>query len=92
MCIRDSDEDIDGDMEPGRPYAAAISVGTNPTFGEEPRSVESFVLDREADLYGHTARVEFVERVRGMEAFDSVDELLSAMANDVARTREILRG
>ena len=51
-----------------------------------------FVLDREADLYGHTARVEFVERVRGMEAFDSVDELLSAMANDVARTREILRG
>lgn len=86
------DEDIDGDMEPGRPYAAAISVGTNPTFGEEPRSVESFVLDREADLYGHTARVEFVERVRGMEAFDSVDELLSAMANDVARTREILRG
>lgn len=81
---------IQGDMEPGIPYPAAISVGTNPTFGDHRRSIESFVLDRDADLYGRTARVEFIAKVRDMVKFDSVDELLENMARDVARVREIL--
>ena len=84
------EEPIEGDMEPGIRYPAAISVGTNPTFGDARRSVESFILDRDADLYGRTARVEFVGKVRDMVKFDSVDELLEHMARDVARTREIL--
>lgn len=81
---------IDGDMEPGIRYPAAISVGTNPTFGDHRRSIESFVLDRDADLYGRAARVEFIAKVRDMVKFDSVDELLENMARDVARVREIL--
>lgn len=81
---------IDGDMEPGVPYMAAVSVGTNPTFGADPRSVESFVLDKHADLYGHSARVEFVDRVRDMVKFDSVEQLLENMARDVETVREIL--
>ena len=84
------DGDIDGDMEPGVRYPAAISVGTNPTFGDARRSVESFVLDRDADLYGRMARVEFVEKVRDMLKFNSVEELLEHMARDVSRTRDIL--
>ncbi|WP_342319926.1 bifunctional riboflavin kinase/FAD synthetase [Corynebacterium mayonis] len=81
---------IDGDMDPGVRYPAAISVGTNPTFGDLRRSVESFVLDRKADLYGRQARVEFVDKVRDMTKFDSVDELLEHMARDVEITRRIL--
>ena len=84
------DAPIDGDMKPGVRYPAAISVGTNPTFGDLRRSVESFVLDRDADLYGRMARVEFVGKVRDMMKFDSVDELLAHMARDVATTRDIL--
>lgn len=81
---------ISGDMVAGERYPAAISVGTNPTFGDTRRSVETFVLDRQADLYGHACEVEFVDFVRGMEKFSSVDELLAAMNQDVARIREIL--
>ena len=84
------DGEIDGDMQPGVRYPAAISVGTNPTFGDARRSVESFVLDRDADLYGRMARVEFVGKVRDMVKFNSVDELLDNMARDVETTREIL--
>ena len=84
------DGEIDGDMEPGVRYPAAISVGTNPTFGDARRSVESFVLDRDADLYGRMARVEFVKKVRDMLKFNSVDELLEHMSRDVSRTRDIL--
>ena len=84
------DEPVDGDMRPGVAYPAAISVGKNPTFGDRERSVESFILDRDADLYGHVAEVAFVDHVRDMVKFDSVDSLLDAIRNDVTRVREIL--
>lgn len=84
------DQPVDGSLIPGRRYPAAISVGTNPTFGDAARSVEAFVLDESADLYGRTAAVEFVDHVRDMEKFSSVDELLDAMGRDVDRTRRVL--
>lgn len=86
------DHAVDGSILPGRRYPAAISVGTNPTFGDAARSVEAFVLDESADLYGRVAAVDFVDHVRDMEKFSSVDELLVAMDRDVARTRAVLDG
>lgn len=90
FSIDPSPAPVEGNMRPGVLYAAAISVGTNPTFGDEQRSVESFVLDRDADLYGHEATVHFVGHVRDMVKFTSVEELLEAMRRDVAHSREIL--
>lgn len=70
---------------------AAVSVGDNPTFAGVPqRQVEAHVLDRELDLYGETVEVEFVDRVRDMERFESVDALITAMNDDVHRVREVL--
>jgi riboflavin kinase/FMN adenylyltransferase len=76
----------------GETHPAAISVGTNPTFaGERERRVEAYVLDRDdLDLYDVEVDIEFVERLRGMLRFDSLDELIAAMADDVDRTRAIL--
>lgn len=88
---KNSDEKaLTGTMKPGIRYPAAISVGTNPTFGDTRRSVETFVLDNESDLYGRIVRVEFVDWVRDMEKFSSVDDLLNAMGRDVAQVRRIL--
>jgi riboflavin kinase/FMN adenylyltransferase len=79
-------------QEPGRWRPAAISVGTNPTFDGVDRRVEAYALDAPADydVYGQWAGVEFVERIRGMERFDSVDALVVQMADDVARAGELL--
>jgi riboflavin kinase/FMN adenylyltransferase len=76
----------------GEQWPAAISVGTNPTFeGERERRVEAYALDRDdLELYGVEVEVAFVERLRGMVAFDDVDELLATMADDVGRTRSAL--
>lgn len=75
----------------GEALPAAISIGTNPTFGEHSRRVESYVLDRtDLDLYGEAVRVELVEHLRGMVAFDGVDALLEQMAVDVDQTRSII--
>jgi len=79
-------------LDSGERHPAAISVGTNPTFaGERSRRVEAFVLDRDdLDLYDREVEVVFAHRLRGMLRFDSVAELLDAMAGDVQQTRALL--
>ena len=69
---------------------AAISVGTNPTFSGRVRTVEAFVLDVDEDFYGHEVGVDFVQRVRGQERFDRVEDLVDQMQRDVERVRELL--
>jgi riboflavin kinase/FMN adenylyltransferase len=77
--------------DPERTLPAAISVGTNPTFDGTLRTVEAYVLDRtDLDLYDETVGVEFVERIRPTLKFDSIDDLLSAMAGDIEKCRRVL--
>ncbi|HPX38720.1 MAG TPA: bifunctional riboflavin kinase/FAD synthetase [Mycobacterium sp.] len=74
----------------GDRHMAAVSIGTNPTFSGRTRTVEAFVLDADADLYGQHVAVDFVARLRGQEKFDSVDDLITAMGRDTAKARSIL--
>jgi riboflavin kinase/FMN adenylyltransferase len=69
---------------------AAVSVGVRPTFGTgRGVLVESYVLDRQIDLYGQMLTVEFLTRLRGERRFDSVDALVEQMHRDVERAREL---
>jgi riboflavin kinase/FMN adenylyltransferase len=74
----------------GTRLPAAISVGTNPTFDGKDRRVEAYALDVDVDLYDEVVSVEFVDRLRGMVRFDSVDDLLVHMARDVSDARGVL--
>jgi len=74
-------------------WPAAISVGTNPTFDGQERSIEAYALDRDdLDLYGVHVAVDFAARLRGMERFDSVDELVAQMHRDVAAAAVVCSG
>ncbi len=74
-------------------WPAAISVGTNPTFDGQERSVEAYALDRDdLDLYGVHVTVDFIARLRGMERFDSVDDLVAQMHLDADAARLICTG
>jgi riboflavin kinase/FMN adenylyltransferase len=80
--------DLDG-AETAR-WPAAISVGTNPTFGIGDRTVEAYALDRDdLDLYGVHAAIDFTARLRGTERFDSVQALITQMHEDVAQARAL---
>ena len=83
---------LDADAGPDEPMPAAISVGSNPTFaGVRERRVESYVLDRDdLELYGVPVEVSFVARLRGMEKFDSVEELVATMREDATRAHAAL--
>ncbi|MEX0990712.1 MAG: bifunctional riboflavin kinase/FAD synthetase [Actinomycetota bacterium] len=74
----------------GGAHVAAIDVGTNPTFGTEPLHIESFLLDFDGDLRGQHMDVEFWARLRDEVKFDSEDELVRQIADDVERTRAIV--
>ena len=74
----------------GTARPAAISVGTNPTFEGRERRVEAYVLDFDGDLYGETVGVDFHARLRAMERFDRVEDLIAQMKADVEQTRQLI--
>ena len=73
-------------------HMAATSIGTRPTFDNGNRTVEAFVLDFDGDLYDKELRLEFVERLRPEEKFDTVEALVEQINEDVAQTRAVLGG
>lgn len=83
------------DPTPGQetgPLPAAISIGTNPTFAGADRRVEAYVLDRnDLELYGDHVRLRFVQLLRPTLRFDSVDELVDQMTQDVDEARDLLQ-
>jgi riboflavin kinase/FMN adenylyltransferase len=78
---------------PSSRWPAAISVGTNPTFGAGERTVEAYALDRDdLDLYGAHAAIDFTARLRGTERFDSVEALITQIHEDVNQARALTTG
>jgi riboflavin kinase / FMN adenylyltransferase len=74
----------------GASAIAAISVGRRPTFYEDGELlVEAYLCDVDADLYGERSRLEFVERLRGEQKFDSVDDLVAQITRDVDASRAL---
>ncbi|MGD8485874.1 MAG: riboflavin biosynthesis protein RibF [Chloroflexota bacterium] len=77
-------------LEPTERADAVISLGTQPTFGGRVRLMEVHLLDRDDDVYGQRMRVQFCTFIRGQRRYDSVDELVMQMGQDVRRARAIL--
>jgi riboflavin kinase/FMN adenylyltransferase len=71
--------------------AAAVNVGTRPTFGGDELLIEAHLLDFDQDLYGATLTLEYVERLRAEVEFDSADALVKAIAEDVEQVRQLLQ-
>ena len=69
---------------------AAVNVGVRPTFASgRGELIEAYVLDFDGDLYDCELRLHFLERLRGERRFESVEALVEAMHEDVARVRTI---
>lgn len=76
--------DVPGHAQAQEFLPAAISVGTNPQFDGTQRTVEAHVLGRDdLDLYGQQVAVVFTRFLRPMLKFNSVDELLEQMDQDI---------
>lgn len=74
----------------GKTYHGATNVGTNPTFGDKERSVETYILDFDDSLYGKMIKVSFVERIRGEVTFSSPGQLADQITRDISQVKTVL--
>jgi riboflavin kinase / FMN adenylyltransferase len=75
----------------GKKYQAMTNIGRRPTFGENnERTIESFLLNYNQDIYGKQVKIEIIQRLREEKHFDSIEELKKQIAEDVKRGTAIL--
>lgn len=63
------------------------NLGAAPTFGIDKPTLEVHLLDFEGDLYGQTAEVQFVKRLRDIEHFSTPEALQQQLQKDLEQTR-----
>lgn len=73
-------------------YRSMICVSTHPTIMElnEP-IIEVHILDIDEDLYGKYIDVEFVDYIRDVKKFDSLEELNAQLQKDYETTKKLLK-
>ena len=80
--------EIEGETE--EKYAVT-NIGVRPTVDDSDRvTVESYILDYSADLYGKQIRLEFLEFIRPERKFASLEELTAQIGKDAERVRRYI--
>lgn len=77
-----------GDTKPL--HGGMMNIGRRPTFDGMDVTVEVHLLDFEGTLYGETLRVEFLQRLRDEQKFDSPDALVAQLSRDQEHCRTVL--
>lgn len=72
----------------GRTLLGVTNVGCRPTVNGKNRTVETFLLDFEGDLYGMELQLAFRTRLRDEEKFPSLDALRERIGEDIRMARE----
>ncbi len=76
----------------GQSYNGVTNIGHAPTFGDNPLSIETHILDFESrPLYGEPMSVAFVARLRNEITFRDVDALKAQIVADVSRARALFQ-
>ena len=73
----------------GVEHRAVANLGSRPTFKEGERLLEVHLLDTKVDLYGHQLDVDFVDRLRDVQRFESIDALRAQIGRDADAARTV---
>ena len=70
-------------------YGGMLNIGCRPTFDNGANAtIEAHIFDFKSDIYNHSLRLFFVQRIRSERKFASVEELVAQLHQDA----EIARG
>jgi riboflavin kinase/FMN adenylyltransferase len=75
----------------GSKFMSATSIGTNPTFEGNTKTVETYILNFDKDIYGQPIKIEFIKRLRDEMKFSSVESLITQMDIDIIKIEKILK-
>ena len=71
-------------------YGGMMNQGPRPTFGEDARTLEIHLFDFDGELYGEAVNVEWVRRLRAVQAFPSREALVAQLERDRQAARATL--
>jgi riboflavin kinase/FMN adenylyltransferase len=75
----------------GASFPAAVNIGVRPTVTSQTQTViEAHLLDFSGDLYDQELWLDFVARLRDEVKFDSLEQLVAQVQQDIARIRQML--
>jgi len=74
-------------LDDGRSIPSVTAISTNPTFNGERRTIESFLLDFQGDLYHHDMELQFLAKLRDIRRYDSAEDLRRQISADVDEAR-----
>jgi riboflavin kinase/FMN adenylyltransferase len=69
-------------------WPGVANFGGRPTFQEHERLIEAHLFDFSGDLRGKPVDVQFLHRIRPVQAFPSVDALIAQIHHDAATARD----
>jgi riboflavin kinase/FMN adenylyltransferase len=74
----------------GNVLNSMTSIGMRPTFDGKNRTVETYVVDYEGDLYGKEVAIDIVDYLREEKKFANADELKTQISLDIKQGEAIL--
>lgn len=75
----------------GKSYESITNVGDKPTFGVTDVNTETYLIDFDGDLYGKTITVKFFKFIRGIQKYDSKEQLILRLSKDIVESGAIKR-
>ncbi|WP_195562830.1 bifunctional riboflavin kinase/FAD synthetase [Streptococcus rubneri] len=75
----------------GKRYRGMASVGKNSTFDGTELRFEANIFDFSKDIYGHTIRIFWLDKIREMVKFDSVPALIDQLHQDEKIARKWMK-
>ena len=67
-----------------------MNQGPRPTFHDGRRVLEAHIFGFEGNLYDEWVRIEWIERLRDIEPFDSIDLLRQQLERDRTQAQAVL--
>jgi len=74
----------------GSRHGGMMNIGRRPTFDGMDVTVEVHLFDFDGDLYGERLSVQFLQRLRDEQKFDSPDALVMQLSEDEQHCRSIV--
>ena len=72
-------------------FLSATSIGSNPTFKDQSKSIETYLIDFHGDLYNKTIEIEFIKSIREQKIFSGATKLIKTMKEDILKIKNILK-
>ena len=75
----------------GKKYPSMTNIGIRPTLNNGTTvTIETHILDFNADLYGKILTLQFINRLRDEKCFPNVETLKSQLFEDAYRVKQLL--